>query len=180
MNDEGRDAATRAGLRTLSRGHHLSSATAAAIFREIMAGACEPAQIGGLLMALAIKGETMGEIPEGESLVVEWREGELREHVLRRADAGLAEQPPSDLAGGDPAANAAALRRVLAGEAGAYRDAVIHAGALALVVAGDEPISSLADQARRVAAALDGGEAAAVLDRLVERCSGSRSSGSRS
>src|SRR5690606_4394655 len=63
--------------------------------------------------------------PEGESLVAEWREGELFEHVLRRADFGLPEQPLRDLAGGDPSDNAEALRRVLAGEPGAYRNAVI-------------------------------------------------------
>jgi anthranilate phosphoribosyltransferase len=106
--------------------------------------------------------------PEGESLVVEWRESELVEHVLRRADFGLPEQPLADLAGGDPQRNAAALRRVLAGERGAYRDAVIHAGALALLVAGDEPISTLPDQARRIAAVLDDGSAAALLDRLIQ------------
>jgi anthranilate phosphoribosyltransferase len=106
--------------------------------------------------------------PEGESLVVEWREGELYEHVLRRADVGLAEQPLSDLAGGDPVDNAQALERVLAGEAGAYRDAVIHAGALALVVAGNEPISSLPRHAGRIAKALDGGAARQILAALVE------------
>lgn len=343
----------RAGLRTLARGHHLSTSAAAAIFREIMAGACEPAQIGALLMGLAIKGETMGEIsgaaeamreastrvpssrdpiidvcgtggsgvprrnvstatalaiaacgvavakhgnraassrsgsadvleslgvdiaaspetvgrcidelgvgflfarslhpamkhaapvraalgvrtvfnllgpltnpaqvrrqvlgvfdpsrchdlaralgtlgservfvvhgfragveaapgspagiddlsPEGASLVIEWHRGELREHVLRREHAGLPEQPLSDLAGGDPRANAAALRRLLAGERGAYRDAVVHAGALGLLVATDEPISSLPEQAARVARAIDEGGAERTLARLVE------------
>lgn len=350
MNDGN---AIRAGLETLAAGHHLSTSAAAAIFREIMAGACEPAQIGALLMGLAIKGESLGEIrgaaeamreastvvetsrtrvidvcgtggsgisrrnvstatalavaacgvavakhgnraassrsgsadvlealgvdieappvtvgrcidelgvgflfartlhpamrhagsvrgalgvrtvfnllgpltnparvrrqvlgvfdpsrchdlaralgtlgservfvvhgfrsgvraapgspagiddlsPEGESLVVEWRDGELHERVLRRADFGLETQPLGDLAGGDPADNAEALRRVLAGEAGAYRSAVIHAGALALLVAGDEPISALPRHAARVAAALDGGAAAQTLANLVD------------
>jgi anthranilate phosphoribosyltransferase len=106
--------------------------------------------------------------PDGESLVVEWHAGELREHVLRRRDADLGEQPLADLAGGDPASNAAALRRLFAGEAGAYRDAVIHAGALALIVAGDAPISTLPEQAARIADALDRGQAAALLDRLIQ------------
>jgi anthranilate phosphoribosyltransferase len=345
--------AMRAGLRTLAAGHHLSTSAAAAIFREIMTGACEPAQIGALLMGLAIKGESLGELsgaaeamreastlietrrspvidvcgtggsgiprrnvstatalavaaagvavakhgnraassrsgsadvlealgvdvgappatvarcldelgvgflfartlhpamrhagpiraalgvrtvfnllgpltnparvrrqvlgvfdprrchdlaralgslgservfvvhgfasgvpadpgspagiddlsPDGESLVVEWRDGELFEHVLRRADFGLPEQPLRDLAGGDPAENAEALRRVLAGEPGAYRNAVIHAGALGLLVASDEPISTLPRQAERIAKVLDDGAAAEILARLIE------------
>ena len=343
----------RAGLRALARGHHLSTAAAAAIFREIMAGACEPAQIGGMLMGLALKGETMGEIsgaaeamreastavpcsraplidvcgtggsgiprrnvstatalvvaacgvgvakhgnraassrsgsadvlealgvditaspetvarcidelgvgflfarslhpamkhaapvrrvlgvrtifnllgpltnparvrrqvlgvydparchdlaralgtlgservfvvhgfragvepgpgapagiddlsPEGASLVVEWHRGELHEHVLGRAEFGLPEQPLSELAGADPEANATALRALLAGARGAYRDAVLHAGALALLVAGDEPLSTLERHAARIASAIDDGSAAKVLEDLVE------------
>ncbi|MFO7562893.1 MAG: anthranilate phosphoribosyltransferase [Enhygromyxa sp.] len=345
--------AIRAGLRTLASGHHLSTSAAAAIFREIMAGACEPAQIGALLMGLSIKGESLGEIsgaaeamreastlvetrrspvidvcgtggsgiprrnvstatalavaaagvavakhgnraassrsgsadvlealgvdvgaspatvgrcldevgvgflfartlhpamrhagpirdalgvrtlfnllgpltnparvrrqvlgvfdprrchdlaralgtlgservfvvhgflagvpaspqspagiddlsPEGESLVVEWRAGELFEHVLRRADFGLPEQPLRDLVGGDPADNAEALRQVLAGQPGAYRNAVIHAGALALLVAGDEPISTLPSHAEQIAGVLDDGSAARTLTELIE------------
>ncbi|HLT39870.1 MAG TPA: anthranilate phosphoribosyltransferase, partial [Enhygromyxa sp.] len=106
--------------------------------------------------------------PEGESLVVEWHDGELFEHVLRRADLGLPEQPLRDLAGGDPADNADALRRVLSGEPGPYRDAVVHAGALGLLVAGDQPISALSSHAERIAAVLDDGSAAQTLARLIE------------
>ena len=42
----------------------------------------------------------------------------------------------SAIRGGDPADNAAALRRLLQGEPGAYRDAVLLNAAAALVVAG--------------------------------------------
>lgn len=346
--------AMRAALRKLAAGHHLSTSEAAAVFRDIMAGRCEPAQVGGLLMALAIKRETMGEIsgaaeamreaathvattrervidtcgtggsgvarrnvstavalacaacdvavakhgnrsassrsgsadvlealgvdldapasivgrcidelgvgflfaralhpamkhagpvraalgvptlfnllgpltnparvrrqvlgvfdpsrvfdlaralgglgservfvvhgfargisagvespagiddlsPEGESLVVEWQAGELREHVLRPADAGIDEHGLGELAGGDPQANADALRRLLAGQGEpAYRDAVVYAGALALLVAGEEPIAALPSHAQRIRAALDDGSAAGVLDGLIQ------------
>lgn len=349
--------AMRAGLQTLGRGHHLSTSEAAAIFREIMAGACAPAQIGGLLMALAIKGETMGEIsgaaeamreastrvvtsrspvidtcgtggsgvprrnvstaaalavaacgvavakhgnraassrsgsadvlealgvnveaspaqvgrcldevgvgflfartlhpamghagpvrralgvrtifnllgpltnparvrrqvlgvfdpsrchdlaralgtlgservfvvhgfrsgisasptapagiddlsPEGETLAVECRGGELFEHVLRPADFGLRGCPLSAIAGGDPAENAAALERLVRTNSTthselAYRQAVLQAGAMALLVAGDEPVSSLPAHAARVAEVIDSGAVAGILDRLI-------------
>ncbi|MGQ7363986.1 nicotinamide mononucleotide transporter, partial [Streptococcus suis] len=50
-------------------------------------------------------------------------------------DAGLARHSLAALRGGDTAYNADALRRLLAGEAGAYRDAVLLNAAAALVVA---------------------------------------------
>lgn len=51
-------------------------------------------------------------------------------------DAGLDSHPLDALRGGDPAYNAAALRRMLQGEPGAYRDAVLLNSAAALMVAG--------------------------------------------
>lgn len=50
--------------------------------------------------------------------------------------AGLAYHPVEELRGGDAAFNAAALMRLLDGEAGAYRDAVLLNAAAALMVAG--------------------------------------------
>jgi anthranilate phosphoribosyltransferase len=50
--------------------------------------------------------------------------------------AGLQRHPIEALRGGDAAFNAAALKRLLDGEAGAYRDAVLLNAAAALIVAG--------------------------------------------
>jgi anthranilate phosphoribosyltransferase len=52
-------------------------------------------------------------------------------------DAGLTPAPVDTLRGGDAAHNAAALRRLLLGEAGPYRDAVLFNAAAALIVAGE-------------------------------------------
>jgi len=104
---------------------------------------------------------------EGPSLVAEYRDGEVRTHVLRAADAGLNEHPWAELAGEDAAGNAAALRRLLGGEAGAYRAAVQLSGALALLVAGDGELSELPEKAAEIGAAIDSGAALAVLERLV-------------
>ena len=52
------------------------------------------------------------------------------------AMAGLPRHPLDAIRGGDPAYNAAALTRLLGGEAGAYRDAVLLNAAAALIVAG--------------------------------------------
>jgi len=54
--------AMRHALARLARAEDLPRDEIAAVFREIMAGACEPAQIGALLLGLACKGERIEEI----------------------------------------------------------------------------------------------------------------------
>lgn len=77
-------------------------------------------------------------------------------------DLGLTRHAPEALRGGDPSYNAAALQRLLAGEAGAYRDAVLINAAAALMVAGHA--DSLASGVEEAAEALDKGLAKALLD----------------
>ena len=101
----------------------------------------------------------------GPSAVVELRDGTLRRFEVTPEDAGLPRARPEALRGGDPAANAAALRSVLGGARTPYRDIAVLNAAAALVVAGRA--DSLLDGAGLAGAALDGGAAAAVLDRLV-------------
>ena len=80
-------------------------------------------------------------------------------------DAGLPRHPLSAIRGGDPAHNAAALRRLLRGETGAYRDAVLLNAAAALVVAGRT--RGLVEGVEIAADALDSGAADALLDRWI-------------
>lgn len=63
------------------------------------------------------------------------RIGQYEERITPES-AGLAYHPMEDLRGGDAAFNAAALMRLLDGEAGAYRDAVLLNASAALMVAG--------------------------------------------
>ncbi len=77
------------------------------------------------------------------------------------ADAGLRVHPSEALRGGDPAYNAAALRRLLDGEAGAYRDAVLFNAAAALIVAGHA--TDWRDGVEDAAEAIDKGLAKALL-----------------
>ena len=77
-------------------------------------------------------------------------------------DLDLTRHAPEALRGADPAYNAAALQRLLAGEAGAYRDAVLINAAAALMVAGHA--DSLASGVEEAAEALDKGLAKALLD----------------
>ena len=78
-------------------------------------------------------------------------------------DAGLARSPVAAIRGGDPEHNALALRRLLHGERGAYRDAVLLNAAVALTLVGETLPSGVA----RAAEALDSGAADALLDRWI-------------
>jgi anthranilate phosphoribosyltransferase len=77
-------------------------------------------------------------------------------------DAGLMPHPLEELRGGDAQYNAAALRRLLDGEPGAYRDAVLLNSAAALVVAGQ--VGDWHEGAEEAAEAIDKGLAKALLD----------------
>ena len=80
-------------------------------------------------------------------------------------DAGLTRHPIEAIRGGDPAHNALALRRLLGGEPGAYREAVLLNAAAALVLADAAP--ALPDAAALAAETLDNGSAGRLLDRWI-------------
>lgn len=106
--------------------------------------------------------------PDGISVLMQWRAGRVTEHRIRPEDAGLEPSPLAEIAGGDPKSNAQALRELLAGAPGGYRQSVQYAGALALLVASDEDLDALPKFAARIGQALDDGSAAGVLARLVD------------
>jgi anthranilate phosphoribosyltransferase len=81
-------------------------------------------------------------------------------------DAGLPRAPVDALRGGDARFNADALRQLLLGATGAYRDAVVFNAAGALIVGGaanDWPAG-----AQQAAQAIDAGLATSLLDRWIE------------
>jgi anthranilate phosphoribosyltransferase len=82
------------------------------------------------------------------------------------AIAGLPAYPIEALKGGDAQYNAAALRHLLTGEAGAYRDAVLLNAAAALMVAGEA--RDWKDGVEEAAEAIDKGLAKALLDCWVK------------
>jgi len=63
-------------------------------------------------------------------------DGTITEQELHPEEAGLPVHPFEDIVGGTPSENATAFRALLAGEASAYRDAVLLNAAAALHVAG--------------------------------------------
>lgn len=101
----------------------------------------------------------------GPTAVAEWTGSEVRLFEVVPEDAGLARGRPEDLRGGDPAHNAEAIRAVLAGVRGPFRDAVLLAASAALVVAGKA--GDLREGAMLAAEAIDSGRAGRVLEKLV-------------
>ena len=87
--------------------------------------------------------------------------GTIREFDLHPEDAGLPAHPFEAILGGTPAENAAALRALLDGASGAYRDAVLLNAAAALVVA--EKVASLPEGVELARESLDSGAARAKV-----------------
>jgi len=136
------------------------SAELARTYAEALAGL-------GARRALVVHGSgAIDELsPAGPNLVVEVVDGDIRESELDPRDVGIAAADPGELRGGTPPENAAAIRRVLEGEPGSRRDAVVLNAAGALVAAGIA--DDLADGVVLAARALDTGEAGATLEQLV-------------
>ena len=91
--------------------------------------------------------------------------GEVREFDIHPEDAGLPVHPFETILGGTPEDNAKALRALLAGQTGAYRDAVLLNAAAALVVAGR--VAGLKDGVALAAESIDSGAAGAKVDALA-------------
>ncbi len=101
----------------------------------------------------------------GPTSVAELRDGKVRTFEVTPDDAGLATATPADLKGGDAEHNAKALKAVLEGAAGPYRDISVLNAAGALIVAGKA--EDLKEGAQLAADAIDSGAARAALDKLV-------------
>jgi anthranilate phosphoribosyltransferase len=101
-----------------------------------------------------------------------WRvhEGRVTESVVDPAGLGLPRGTTEALRGGDAAHNADVVRRLLDGETGAVRDAVLLNAAAALAVhdaPGAEPQAALAHGLVKATDAVDSGAAKATLERWV-------------
>jgi anthranilate phosphoribosyltransferase len=97
--------------------------------------------------------------------------GIVREALLDAADLGVPRATLADLRGGDAAYNAGVVRRLLAGEAGPVRDAVLVNAAAALATQGPldgDLTEALRAGMDRAAESVDSGAAARVLDRWIE------------
>ncbi|MCX5494182.1 anthranilate phosphoribosyltransferase [Kaistia dalseonensis] len=101
----------------------------------------------------------------GPTKVAALTEGKIETFTIEPGEVGLPVSPIEAIKGGDAVYNAAALRGVLNGARGAYRDTVLLNAAATLIVAGRA--SSLAQGVAMAALSIDEGRAHERLDRLV-------------
>jgi len=101
----------------------------------------------------------------GTTHVAVLENGNVTVHEIAPEDAGLPRTTLAALKGGEPVENAAALRALLDGAKGAYRDIVLLNAAAALIVAGNA--TELTAGVARAADAIDSGRARAALAKLI-------------
>ena len=109
-------------------------------------------------------------VPTGASWISELKNGQVRSFELSPEEAGLKRSSADNLKGADAAHNAEALRHVLAGRQGAFRDAAVMTAGAALVVAGKA--ADLKSGVASAQAAIDSGAAERALATLVKVSNG--------
>ncbi|WP_269929481.1 anthranilate phosphoribosyltransferase [Aminobacter sp. HY435] len=106
----------------------------------------------------------------GETHVAALANGAITTFTLSPEQVGLPRHTREELRGGDSAYNAEALRNVLEGAKGAYRDTVLMNAGAGLVIA--DKALTLAEGVKLAADSIDSGNARAVLERLVRVSNG--------
>ena len=101
----------------------------------------------------------------GPTAIAALENGKVRSFVINPEDVGLSLAKPETLRGGDAETNANALKAVLKGTKGPFRDIAVFNAAATLVVAGKA--EDLKDGVALAAKSIDSGAAEARLDRLV-------------
>lgn len=101
----------------------------------------------------------------GPTHVAELSGGKVKTFDISPADAGLKSSKPGELKGGEAIYNAEALRAVLDGQMGPFRDVAVFNAAAALLVAGKA--ETLKDAAALAEKSIQSGAAKARLDQLV-------------
>jgi len=101
----------------------------------------------------------------GTSYVAELKGGRVRAFQIEPIEFGVEVVEPDRLIGGTPEENANALRGVLKGELGPFRDVVIMNAGAALMVSGKAALT--ADGAKLARKSIDSGAALKALEKLV-------------
>ncbi|MDE3123005.1 MAG: anthranilate phosphoribosyltransferase [Paracoccaceae bacterium] len=167
------------GTRTLF--NILGPLTNPAGVKRQLTGAFSPALIRPMAEVLAALGSEKAWLVHGgdgtdelsiaaPSKVAALDAGRITEFEVTPEDAGLPRHPFEAILGGTPAENAAALRALLDGATGAYRDAVLLNAAAALIVAGRA--ATLPEGVELASASLDSGAAKARLAAVVKATNG--------
>lgn len=170
----------------LVRIHPIRKALAKRTIFNLMGPLANPARVERQLVGIArpayvpIYADAIAKLGTEHTLVVSGDEGldelslaggnevaDVRGHYasMKRIEpehVGLPRSPVTAIRGGDAAHNAAALKALLLGEPGPYRDAVLFNAAAALMVAGEA--DTWLDAAEEAAEVIDKGLAKALLD----------------
>jgi len=101
----------------------------------------------------------------GTTHVAELSNGKVKTFDISPADAGLKSSKPGELKGGEAMYNAEALRAVLDGQVGPFRDVAVFNAAATLLIAGKA--DNLKDAATLASKSVESGAAKARLDKLV-------------
>ncbi len=143
--------------------------------RQVL-GVYDPRWVEPLARVLGALGSTRAWVVHGQGLdeltttgatqVAEWKDGAVRHFTVTPEAVGLPRASLADLVGGDSATNAQAIRALLSGQSGPYRDIVLLNAAAALLV-GDRA-ETLREGIALAAQAIDEGRAQGALDALVE------------
>ncbi len=153
---------------------------------NLMGPLANPARVDRQLIGIArpayvpIYAQALASLGTGRSMIVSGDEGldelslaagneladivanDFEMHRFDCADAGLAHAPVEAIRGGDAVHNASALRALLMGAPGPYRDAVLLNSAAALQIAGEAP--DWRSGVEEAGEAIDKGLAKALLD----------------
>ena len=114
-----------------------------------------------------VHGSGMDELTTaGETEVAALKDGVLTTFTVTPEDAGLKRVTMAELKGGDPQYNAKALRAVLEGQHGAYRDIVLLNSAAAFIIAGKA--DTLKQGVKIAEQSIDQGKAKEKLEHLIK------------
>jgi anthranilate phosphoribosyltransferase len=102
----------------------------------------------------------------GTSTVLALEDDQVRSFTVDPVALGLAPAIMAELVGGEPAQNAEAVRRMVAGQHGPHRNIVVLNAGAALVVAGRA--QSLDEGVALAVESIDSGAAAATLQRFID------------
>ncbi len=102
----------------------------------------------------------------GETTVCEFKDGWMKNYVIKPEDFGFERCTKADLLGGTAAENAQITRDILNGAKGHKRNAVLLNAGAALYIA--KKADSFADGVKLAAQIIDSGEAARTLDKFIK------------
>ena len=126
----------------------------------------ETLKANDVLSAMVVHGEDgLDEITTtGTTHIAQLKDGKITEFDVTPEQFGLPRVTLETLSGGAPAVNAAALSKLLKGEASAYRDIVLFNAGAALMITGR--VKDIASGITLAAETLDSGKAQAILTHL--------------